>query len=540
MYFSYPRRFTGRRSAVMATGGMVATSQPLAARAGLRVLEDGGTAADAAVTAAAVLGVVEPHMTGLGGDLFALVHRDGEVVGYNGSGAAPAAASIERYRRETTATDADGEPAIPVDGGLPITVPGALDGWLRLLDRFGTHDLAEALEPAIQYAREGFPVSEFVAAQWARLAPRLRRDEAAASTFLVDGGAPAPGERFVNPALAETLDAVAEAGIGTFYGGALGAAVAAAVQAAGGHLDRADLAAHEGEWTEPISTTYRGVEVLEHPPNGQGAIALEALNVAETFDLDADPADPERLHALIEAHKLGCADGSAYLADPAAVDVPLEAMLDKGYAAERAAEIGRRAGTFEARAAGSGHDTVYLTAVDRDGTAVSLINSLYYGFGSGVVTNGFALHNRGHSFRLDPSHPNALAPGKRPFHTIIPAMLREDGEFRASLGVMGGAMQPQGHLQVVAALVDSGLNPQAALDVPRFRWLDGRRVAIETDRLPAATVDALRQRGHEVVDLATYAEAGGHFGSGQCIYRTPDGTLIGGSDPRRDGLAVGF
>lgn len=539
MDFAYPWRFTGRRSATMATEGMVATSQPLAARAGLRALEEGGTAADAAVTAAAVLNVVEPHMTGLGGDMFALVHHDGDVVGLNGSGAAPADADLDAYRERTDATGDAGEPTMPADGGLPITVPGALDGWQRLLDRFGAFDLAEALRPAIRYAREGFPVTELVASQWARSADRLRGHEAAAATFLPGGSAPEPGDVFANPAFADTLEALAAEGPDRFYGGELGAAVVEAVQDAGGTLALADLEAHAGEWTEPISTTYRGVEVLEHPPNGQGAVALEALNLAETFDLSADPGDADRLHRLIEAVKLAFADGYATITDPAVVDVPLETILDKGYAGQRASEVGPEAGTYPAKA-GEGHDTAYLTAVDGDGTAVSFINSLYMGFGSAVTTNGFALQNRGHSFSLDPDHANALAPGKRPFHTIIPAMLREDGEFRASWGVMGGSMQPQGHLQVVASLVDSGLNPQAAITAPRFRWLDGRRVAIETGRLPDGTADVLRERGHEIVTEAAFAERGGHFGGGQFIYRDEAGSLIGGSDPRRDGLAIGY
>lgn len=539
MEFGYPWQFTGRRSAVMARNGMVATSQPLAAQAGLRALETGGTAADAAVTTAAVLNVVEPHMTGIGGDMFALIHEDGEVVGLNGSGAAPAEATLDVVRSRTDATDDEGEPTMPSNGGLPVTVPGALDGWQRLLDRFGTFDLAEALEPAIDYAREGFPVTELVARQWDQSADRLRAHAGAAETFLPSGAPPSPGEQFRNPAFADTLEALAVEGPEHLYGGDLGKAVVETVQDAGGLLTLADLESHEGEWTEPISTTYRGVEVLEHPPNGQGAVALAALNVAETFELDADPADPDRLHRLIEAIKLGFADGYAHISDPSVVDVPLDTMLAKEYAVDRAGAIGREAGTYPA-AAGDGHDTAYLTAVDGDGMAVSFINSLYMGFGSAIATNGFALQNRGHSFSLDAGHANVVEPGKRPFHTIIPAMLREDGEFRASWGVMGGSMQPQGHLQVVASLVDSGLNPQAAIDAPRFRWVADRRVAVETEKLPASTVASLRERGHEVIDQATFTADGGHFGGGQFIYRTPDGTLIGGSDPRRDGLAIGF
>ena len=546
MDFDYPWSFSSRRSAVMATGGMVSTSQPLAARAGLRMLEDGGTAADAAVATAAVLNVVEPHMTGIGGDVFALTHFDGDVRALNGSGGAPAAADLDDYRERTDSETDAGEPAMPEDGGMPVTVPGALDAWNRLLRRYGNFELADVLQPAIRHARGGFPVTEVVAGIWADAEERIRPFHATAATFLPTGGAPAPGERFRNPTFADTLSLIAEEGPDALYGGEVGEAAVAAVREAGGTLDLSDLATHEGEWTEPISTTYRGVEVLEHPPNGQGIVALEALNLAERFDLSGDPTDPDRLHHLMEATKLAFTDGYEYVSDPAVVDVPVETMTSKDYAAERAAEIGAEAATYPPAAAGAlpgareGDDTVYLTAVDGDGNAVSFINSLYMPFGSAVSARGFALQNRGHSFSLDPDHANALAPGKRPFHTIIPAMLREDGEFRASWGVMGGSMQPQGHLQVAVSMVDSGLNPQAALDAPRFRWLDGNRVAVETERLPEATVAALRKRGHDVVPEPDYLATGGHFGGGQVIYRTPDGELLGGSDPRKDGQAVGF
>jgi len=540
MDFRYPWRFAGRRSAAMATNGMVATSQPLAARAGLRALEDGGTAADAAVTTAAVLAVVEPHMTGIGGDAFALVHVDGSVEALNASGGAPSAADLETARDQTDAETPDGTPAMPADGGLPVTVPGALDGWQRLLDRHGTMTLSEVLQPAIEHAQEGFPVTECVAGQWASAAERIGRFDAAAEAFLPGGAAPSAGDRFTNPALAETFELLAETGPGALYGGPIGEDLVDAVQDAGGLLTLGDLEAHAGEWTDPISTTYRGIEVLEHPPNGQGIVALEALNVAETADLPNDPTDPERLHTLIEATKLGFADGHAYVTDPAVVDVPVERMCSKEYAAERAAEIGVEAGSYAPSAMGAGSDTVYLTVVDGDGNAVSFINSIYAPFGSGVVARGFALQNRGHSFSLDPAHANAIAPGKRPFHTIIPAMLREDGDFRASFGVMGGHMQPQGHLQVVAAMVEDGLNPQAALDVPRFRWLEGQRVALETNRLPDTTIADLRDRGHEVVAEDWAEDRSDPFGGGQVIHRDPDGTLVGGSDPRRDGLAIGY
>lgn len=538
MEFDYPWRFNGRRSAVMAGNGMVATSHPLAARTGVRVLENGGTAADAAVATAAVLNVVEPHMTGIGGDAFALTQFDGEYRALNGSGSAPAAADIETYRERTDAEEG-GEPTMPADGGLPVTVPGALDAWAALIEEYGAFDLADVLEPAIGYAEGGVPVTEFIARQWADAADRIARFEHSAETFLEDGESPVPGERFSNPELARSFERIAEVGPGALYGGELGREVVEVVEDHGGTLALSDLEDHESEWTDPISTEYRGIEVLEHPPNGQGIVALEALNVAEELGIDPDPLDEERLHRLIEATKLGFADGYAHVSDPDRVAIPTETMLSKAYAGERADEIGERAGSYGAKA-GEHANTVYLTAVDPQGNAVSFINSVYMSFGSALTAGGFALQNRGHSFSLDPDHANALEPGKRPFHTIIPAMLREDGEFRASWGVMGGSMQPQGHLQVVANLVDSGLNPQAALDVPRFRWLEGDRVAIESSRLPDRVADGLRERGHDVIEENAFFAEGGHWGGGQIVYRDEDGTLIGGSDPRRDGQAIGF
>ena len=536
MEFRYPWEFAGRRSAVMATGGMVATSHPLAARTGARVLEDGGSAADAAVACAAVLGVVEPHMTGIGGDAFALTQFGGEYAALNGSGGAPAGATLEAYRAELD--DGDGEPTMPESGGMPVTVPGALDAWGRLLDRYGRRDLGDLLRPAIEYAREGVPVTQTVAREWRRPVHRIREFPGTAETFLVDGGAPDPGDRFANPDLAATYETIAAEGIGAFYGGEIGADLVETVRAHDGEMTLDDLAGYESEWTDPIGAEYRGVEVLEHPPNGQGAVALNALKIAEQFDLPGEPTDPDRLHHLIEAIKLAFADGYQYIGDPDAVDVPLETMLSTEYARTRAEEVGHRAGTYAPRA-GPSSDTVYLSVVDGDGNAVSFINSIYMSFGSGLTTRGFAIQNRGNSFSLNPEHANALAPGKRPFHTIIPAMLKEDGEFRAAWGVMGGAMQPQGHLQVVCNLVDADLNPQSALDAPRFRWLGDRRVALETRRVPDRVVATLRSRGHRIVPEDETEELGA-FGGGQLIYRTGDGRLIGGSDPRKDGQAVGI
>ena len=538
MEFDYPWQFTGRRSAVMADNGMVATSHPLAARAGVRTLENGGTAADAAIATAAVLNVVEPHMTGIGGDAFALTCFDGEFRALNGSGGAPEAADVQTYRDRTDTTES-GEPVMPTDGGLPVTVPGALDAWTTLLDEYGAFELGDVLEPAIGYAESGVPVTEFIARQWVNATGRIAAFDASAQSFLEDGRPPAPGERFANPELAHSFERIAREGPEAFYGGELGEEVVETVRGHGGALALSDLESHESEWTEPIDTDYRGVEVLEHPPNGQGVVALEALNVAEELGIGPEPTDETRLHRLIEATKLGFADGYAYVSDPDRVDVPTETMRSKGYAVERAAEIGERAASYDAKA-GEHANTVYLTAVDPQGNAVSFINSVYMSFGSGLSAGGFALQNRGHSFSLDPEHPNAIEPGKRPFHTIIPAMLVEDGEFRASWGVMGGSMQPQGHLQVVSNLVDGGLNPQAALDAPRFRWLEGKQVALETSRLPDDAVSGLRERGHDVLEEDRFFESGGHWGGGQIVYRTAEDTLIGGSDPRRDGQAIGF
>jgi gamma-glutamyltranspeptidase/glutathione hydrolase len=537
--FEYPWRFDSRRSAVMSTEGMVATSHPVAAGAGARVLEEGGTAADAAVTTAAVLNVVEPGMTGIGGDMFALTHFDGDYEALNGSGGAPAEADLEAYRERTDECEG-GEPVMPAEGGLPVTVPGALDGWQRLVNRYGAFDLSELLDPAIERARGGVPVPEYVADTWARAAPRLRQYDASAETYLLDGEAPGVGEVFRNPDLADTFETIATEGICTLYGGEVGERVVERARAHGSALRLGDLEDHAGQWTCPVSTTYRGLEVLEHPPNGQGTVALEALNVAENFGVPGETTHPDRLHHLVEAIKVGFADGYEHITDPERYDVPMDALLSKEYAAARAESVGHRAGSYAPGAKAWGSDTVYLSVVDGEGNAVSFINSIYMNFGSALVAAGFALQNRGHSFSLDPEHANSLEPEKRPYHTIIPAMLREDGEFRGAWGVMGGDMQPQGHLQVVSNLVDGHLNPQAALDAPRFRWLDGKRVALETNRVPDEVVATLRARGHRILEEDPFLDQGGHWGGGQAILRTAEGVLIGGSDPRKDGHAVGL
>jgi gamma-glutamyltranspeptidase/glutathione hydrolase len=529
--------FPSRRSAVLARHGMVATSQPLAAMTGLRLLMDGGHAADAAVAVAAMLNVVEPMSTGIGGDCFALIYQaeSGQVTALNGSGRAPAAFTLEEAQRR-------GLDEIPLLGPLPVTVPGAASGWEALVQRFGTMTLADCLAPAIATAEEGFPVSERISAGWQRAVDKLSKDREAARVYL-----PAPqwGELHRQPDLARTFRLVAEGGAQAFYHGPLATQIAGCVQAAGGYLTADDLAAHTATWETPIRTTYRDVEVLEHPPNGQGLAALVALNIVEGYDMAGmDYFDPDRWHAMIEAMRMGMVDAGRYVADPAMAAVPVAGLLSKEYAAQRRALI-RPDRSIALMAPGvppaEHRDTVYLTVVDGQGNAVSFINSLYYGFGSGLVVpgTGICLQNRGACFTLEPGHPNALDGGKRPYHTIIPAMALRQGRLWLSFGVMGGFMQPQGHLQVLVNLVDYGLNPQAALNAPRFRVDErgGPRVAIETG-VPLATRKALAAMGHDLRPETTFAPG---FGSGDVIAVDPEtGVLCGGSDPRKDGCAVGF
>jgi gamma-glutamyltranspeptidase / glutathione hydrolase len=528
-------RFESRRSNVLARHGMVAASQPLAAMAGLRVLMEGGNAADAAVTTAAMLNVVEPMSTGIGGDCFALVYdaRDGQVTALNGSGRAPAAFTLAEAQRL-------GLREVPLTGPLTVTVPGTVSGWAALLDRFGTLSLSDCLAPAVRAAEEGFAVSERISAAWQRSADKLARDEAAAQTYLP---APRPGEVHRQPDLARTFRLIAAEGAAAFYQGPLARQMAAAVQVKGGYLGEEDLAAHAASWEPPIRTAYRGVEILEHPPNGQGLAALLALNIAEGYDLAAmDYFDPARWHVLVEAMRLGMVDAGRYVADPAVADVPVADLLSKEYAAGRRALIDPgRSLPLAAPGSPEHRDTVYLTVADGTGNAVSFINSLYYGFGSGLVVpgTGICLQNRGACFSLQPGHPNVLAGGKRPYHTIIPAMAMRDGRLWLSFGVMGGFMQPQGHLQVMVNMVDHDLDPQAALDAPRFRVDErgGPRVAVET-AVPLKTRKALAGVGHQVVPETTFDPG---FGGGQIIAVDPaTGILWGGSDPRKDGCAVGW
>ena len=528
--------FPSRRAYVVARNGLVATSQPLAAQAGLAVLQAGGNAIDAAVAAVATLCVVEPCSTGIGGDAFALIWSaaEGRLVGLNASGPAPAGltADLVRGRGHTT---------FPARGGLPVTVPGALRGWQLALERFGTRGLDTLLAQPIAYATGGFPVSPGIANAWERSTELLGRLPDSRRVWLPGGRAPRAGELFANPEFAATLRAIADYGPDAFYTGPIAARIAAAVRADGGVMSADDLAAFRAEWVEPIAVEYaNGYTFHEIPPNGQGLAALLALNIARGFDLGSVPyGSADYTHILIESMKLAFVDAHAYVGDPRRVGVPVAGLLSGRYARERRALIAKDRALFpEPGNPPRDGDTVYLTVADGAGNMVSWIQSLYMGFGSGITAGdtGVQLQNRGANFSLTPGHPNEVAPGRRPFHTIIPGFITRDGRPWASYGVMGGFMQPQGHLQVGVNLVDFGMNPQAALDAPRFNWLEGREVALEPG-FGAAVRDELARRGHALLPPG----AAVHYGGGQVILRDPDsGVLIGGSEPRNDGAVVGY
>ena len=536
------------RSVVMARNGMIATSQPLASAAGLQVLREGGNAIDAAVTAAAVLSVVEPTMNGVGGDLFALVHdsKSGKLQGLNASGRSAYAATPEAFAER-------GLKEIPYRGVLSVTVPGVVDGWAALLERYGTIPLSRALAPAIEYASRGFPVSEIIAWQWKSAAGVLSADRAAAATFLPGGRAPEPGDVFANPRLADTLRKIASGGRDAFYRGPIAEAIIGDIRARRGLLEARDLAEHRSDWVDPITTSYRGHDVFELPPNTQGFVALEMLNILEGYDLKAlGHNSAAYLHLLVEAKRIAFADRDRYLADAEAEPPGLLAkLLSKDYAAERRKEIDparaargylpARLGpgtppTFDDRPTpeASG-DTVYLTAADGNGHVISLIESLFESFGAGIVAGetGIALQNRGSLFTLEPQHPNRIAPHKRSLHTLVPAMVLRGGRPFLSFGVMGGDMQPQGHVQVVANLVDFGMNVQEAGESPRFRHT-AAGLALESAITPEARF-GLTERGHRLLDSV------GVFGGFQGILiDSRSHVLMGGSDPRKDGQAVGY
>jgi len=535
--------FNSRRSPIFAKNGMVATSQPLAVQAGLQILSIGGNAADAAVAIAAALAVTEPASTGIGGDCFALFYdsRSGIVTALNGSGRAPSKLNLGLLANQGYADE------LPCFHAHTVTVPGACAGWCDLVNSHGQLSLEDVLAPAIQLAEEGFPVSPITAHFWAISVENKLSKTPNGIELTIDGRAPYPGEIFRNPNLARTLQKVAEGGASAFYHGDIAEAIVSVVQGAGGVLDEQDLSAHLSSWEEPISTTYRNLRIWECPPNGQGLTALIALNILEGFDIASlPPLSPERLHLIIESLRLAFADTRWYVADPTYNPSPLEGLLSKSYADERRKIIqpGKAIVDPELGSPGAGSDTVYLAVVDKEGNACSFINSNYYGFGTGIVPAGwgFCLQNRGHNFSLDPDHPNALAPRKRPYHTIIPALAtREDGSLYASFGVMGGFMQPQGHVQVILGLVDDALDPQGVLDRPRICIKGGAprdEIGIELG-INEETVAKLSTWGHPVDLVEGYDRA--LFGRGQIILRDPStGVLCGGSDPRSDGCAAGL
>jgi gamma-glutamyltranspeptidase/glutathione hydrolase len=534
-------RFSSRRSTVYAPRGVVATSQPLAAEAGASVLRRGGNAFDAAVATAAALNVVEPTSTGLGGDVFACYRTaDGDVGAMRACGSAPERATRERVRdavadeRETV----PGAVTMPDHGPHTVTVPGTARGWEATIHRLGTLTLADVLEPAIEYATEGYPVTEVVSAQWQH-AEELFVDDQAREAFLFDGSAPGVGQTVRLPGLGESMRRIANEGADTVYEGPIGEAIAEEVQSKGGFLTVDDLAEFEVEWLDPISTTYGGCEVFELGPNNQGQIALEALNIAAEIGAGEHPYDsPERVHAFTEAMKLAFTDGHHYVTDPEYEEVP--PLHTTAWAEARAAEFSAddvltdvEVGTPDA--AGEDADTVLLTVTDEDGNLVSYINSRFAGFGSGLVAGdtGIALQNRGASFSLDPDDPNRLEPGKRPFHTLVPALARFDDEDWLAFGVMGGYMQPQGHLQVLANLIDYEMPLQAALDAPRWRYREDGSLAVE-ERLTDGIAAKLARKGHDVRVLPP-----GLFGGAEAV-RDDSGTLSGATEPRKDGQVAGF
>ncbi|MEV6798729.1 gamma-glutamyltransferase family protein [Micromonospora rifamycinica] len=541
---TYPRR------ALFAPHGAVSTSHPLAAAAGLAVLRRGGNAVDAALATAITLTVVQPPSNDIGGDLFAIVWDGDRLHGLAAAGRSPAALTRELVLAATAgvpvaAVDALGGaqaagPAMPARGWLPVTVPGAPAGWRDLHDRFGVLPFADLFTDAIGYADDGHPVSTGTAATWARaVAQPVPTDVEYAEfdrVFTVAGRAPRPGEHWRNPAAARTLRLIARTGADDFYRGTIAGALDRHAARTGGFLTAADLAAHTSTWVDPVSVRYRDHEVWELPPPGQGLAALSALGILDGLDPAGDPV--ERVHRQVEAVKLGFADAHAHVADPERVDVPTAGLLDPGYLAARRTLLTDRAGDPVAGGPERG-GTVYLCTADADGLMVSLIQSTYLGFGSRVVLPGygFALQNRGTGFRLDPGHPNVVGPAKRPFHTIIPGFLTRDGAPVGPFGVMGGHMQPQGHLQWVAATVDGGLDPQAALDAPRWYWHAGRTLLVEpTLAAVPGLVAGLRARGHEV----TVAAEPSVFGYGQALRRAPAGGWMAGTEPRVDGAAVGY
>ncbi len=546
-------RITGQpfatRSEVIAPHAMAATSQPLATQIALDTMREGGSAVDAAIAANAALGLMEPTGNGVGGDLFAIVWdpKTQKLYSYNGSGRSPKALTLAEFQRS-------GLKEIPATGPLPVSVPGAVDGWFALHERFGRRTMAQNLAPAIRYARDGHPVAETIAYYWGLSVPRLSQYPGFKEQFTIDGRAPRKGELWKNPNLANTLQQIADGGRDAFYKGPIARTIDAYFKANGGFLRYEDLASHHGEWVEPVSTNYRGYDVWELPPNSQGIAALQMLNILEGYDFSRIPfGSAEHVHLFTEAKKLAFADRARFYADPAFQPAPLARLISKDYAAQRRALISMdralkevQPGTPKQLEEG---DTIYLTVADADGMMVSLIQSNYRGMGSGMAPPGlgFILQDRGEMFVLQKDHPNGYAPGKRPFQTIIPAFVTKDGKPWLSFGVMGGAMQPQGHVQILMNLIDFHMNLQEAGDAPRIQhdgsteptgqataMRDGGELNLETG-FSYDTIRALMRKGHRVIF------ADGPYGGYQAIARDPDsGVYYGASESRKDGQAAGY
>ena len=534
------------RSEVIAPHGMAATSQPLATQIALDILKAGGTAVDAAIAANAALGLMEPTGCGIGGDLFAIVWdaENRELTGLNASGRAPAAMTIEYFRD-------NGMKSIPPLGPLPVSVPGAVDGWYELHGRYGRLPMTEILAPAIEYARNGFPVSEVIAYYMGRNKRHVEAYPGFAETYMPDGDTPKKGEIFRNPRLAKTYEMIAEGGRDVFYEGEIARTIDAFMAEQGGLLRYEDLANHRSEWVTPVSTNYRGWDVYELPPNGQGIAALQILNILEAYDIRSMGfGSAEYIHLFVEAKKLAYEDRARYYADMDFADVPVEWLISKEYADQRRKLISMTEAS-QSLPAGDAKledgDTIYLTVADKEGNMVSLIQSNFRGMGSGMIPGelGFMLQDRAELFSLDPDHANALQPGKRPFHTIIPAFVMKDGKPLLSFGVMGGSMQPQGHVQIIVNMLDFGMNLQEAGDAARVRhggssqptgeiMTDGGTVFLE-DGFDEKTRQALEKRGHALGD------SDGSFGGYQGILRDHEqGVYYGASEVRKDGQAAGY
>jgi gamma-glutamyltranspeptidase/glutathione hydrolase len=533
---------TQARSMVITKYGIVATSQTLASAAAVKILEAGGSAVDAAIAANAMLGLVEPNSDGIGGDLFAIVYeaKTRKLYGLNASGWAPTGLTIDLLA-------AKGHTKMPLRGIYSVTVPGAVAGWDALHKRFGHVPLSRILEPTIYYAEEGFPVTEIIADFWGsdRAMPAFKVHPNANKLYRPDGAAPKPGEIFRNPDLARTLKRIAVSGRDGFYGGLTAEAIVGISKELGGTMTMADLAEYQPEWVEPISTEYRGWRVSELPPNGQGIAVLAMLNIMEQFPLATwGPNSTQSLHAMIEAKKLAYADLLRYVGDPRFSNIPVSQMISKQLAAERAKLIDADRASCEvvpsnlmSTARMPGADTIYLSVIDRDGNMVSFIQSIFQGFGSGIVPDGsgFMLHDRGGLFTLERNHPNSLAPRKRPINTIIPGFM-EKGDTRIAFGIMGGWNQAQAHAQFVSNVVDHGMNIQAALEEPRFTKLsfEGCDVQIES-RVPEAIRAELTKLGHDVKPAAPFSQ---RVGGGQAVMSNGQGIHFGASDPRKDGAAI--